>query len=73
MNLELATDLYIRFYIILDIYYAEIQELKLNKGLALQDILTEVHSYVVKSMYCAQYVYTEMFVITNKYFFSRFS
>ncbi|KYN13481.1 Replication factor C subunit 5 [Trachymyrmex cornetzi] len=26
----------------------KIQELKLNKGLALQDILTEVHSYVMK-------------------------
>lgn len=32
-------------------YYAEIQQLKLNKGLALQDILTEIHSCVVKSTY----------------------
>lgn len=29
--------------------YAEVQELKLNKGLALQDILTEIHLFVVKS------------------------
>lgn len=33
------------------IYYIDIQQLKLNKGLALQDILTEIHSYIVKSMY----------------------
>jgi len=51
------TSFYIKFYIILNIYYVEIQELKLNKGLALQDILTEVHSYVIKSMYCVQYIY----------------
>ncbi|XP_050447978.1 replication factor C subunit 5 [Cataglyphis hispanica] len=31
-----------------DICYKKIQELKLNKGLALQDILTEIHLYVVK-------------------------
>jgi len=28
---------------------AEIQELKLNKGLALQDILIEIHSCIIKS------------------------
>lgn len=32
-------------------YRTDIQELKLNKGLALQDILTEIHSFIVKSMY----------------------
>lgn len=45
--------------------FAEVQELKTNKGLALEDILREIHLFVMRSeyKYCSKYCWFNIHVI----------
>lgn len=58
--LSLTQSIYL--YNNLDIFFLEIQEIKIQKGLALQDILTELHTFLYRCMYdLFNYHYTHKF------------